>query len=62
MADEKGLHCPEGHTIIVETSPEYIDGEWVTRVVAYGNVPHCELCQEIILILRQDPGAFDEEE
>jgi len=62
MTDERTLRCPEGHTITVEMWPEYVDGERVTRVAAHSTVPHCELCQEIMLLLRQDPEALEQGE
>lgn len=60
MVDERTLHCPEGHLITVRLRPEYVDGERITHVTAYTNVPWCELCVEMIMMLRRDPDAFAE--
>jgi hypothetical protein len=62
MSEQRTLRCPEGHQITVETWSEYEEGEKITRVEAYSTHPHCELCQDILLILREDPEAFEEQE
>ena len=59
MGDERTLHCPEGHLITVRLRSEVVDGERVKEADAHSSVPWCELCLDIIAMLRHDPGAFD---
>ena len=59
MSEHRVLHCPDGHEIVVEMLVQYVDGEKSTEVVAHSSHPTCELCQDIILVLRQDPDALE---
>jgi hypothetical protein len=60
MGEQRTLRCPEGHEIMVETWPEYVEGEKIIRVEAHSSHPQCELCQDMLLVLRQDPEAFQQ--
>jgi hypothetical protein len=64
MGDERTLHCPEGHLITVRLRSEVVDGERITQADAHSSVPWCELCLDMIAMLRYDPdaGAEDPEE